>query len=48
FYGLPLNTGSVILERRPAPVPEMLHLASAEVVPFHAGEDLRWSLVGGA
>jgi dihydroorotase len=48
FYGLPLNPGSVTLERRPAPVPAILRLASTEVVPFHAGEDLRWSLIGGA
>jgi dihydroorotase len=45
FYGLPLNSGSVTLERRTAPVPEMLKLAAADLVPFHAGEDLGWSLV---
>jgi dihydroorotase len=45
FYGLPLNTGTVTLERRTAPVPEVLRLAAADLVPFHAGEDLAWSLV---
>lgn len=45
FYGLPLNTGTVTLERRTVPVPEMLNLAAADLVPFHAGEDLGWSLV---
>ncbi len=45
FYGLPLNSGTVTLERRTAPVPEMLNLAAADLVPFHAGEDLGWSLV---
>lgn len=44
FYGLPLNSGSVTLERRPAPVPEVLRLEAADLVPFHAGEDLGWSL----
>ena len=45
FYGLPLNTGTVTLERRTAPVPEVLKLAAADLVPFHAGEELGWSLV---
>jgi dihydroorotase len=45
FYGLPLNTGTVTLERRTSPVPEQLRLAAADLVPFHAGEDLGWSLV---
>ena len=46
FYGLPLNEGSVTLERRETAVPEKLKLASADLVPFHAGETLRWSLTG--
>ena len=45
FYGLPLNTGTVTLERRTVPVPEVLKLAAADLVPFHAGEELGWSLV---
>ncbi len=45
FYGLPLNTGTVTLERRTRPVPEVLKLAAADLVPFHAGEELGWSLV---
>jgi dihydroorotase len=40
FYGLPLNEGTVILERAPTPVPE----AVDGLVPFHAGETLRWRL----
>jgi dihydroorotase len=35
----------VTLERRTAPVPEVLRLEAADLVPFHAGEDLGWSLV---
>ena len=45
FYGLPLTTGTVTLERRTVPVPEVLKLAAADLVPFHAGEELGWSLV---
>ena len=40
FYGLPLNEGKVILERKEVSVPEEI----AGIVPFHAGETLRWSL----
>ena len=41
FYGLPLNEGSVTLERSEQQVPEKI----GELVPFHAGETLRWKLV---
>ena len=41
FYGLPLNTGTVTLERGGTPVPDKI----GEVVPFHAGETLGWRLV---
>ena len=40
FYGLPLNEGSVILERFGHQVPERF----GELVPFHAGETLRWRI----
>ena len=40
FYGLPLNTGTITLARAEAEVPSEL----AGVVPFHAGERLRWRL----
>ena len=42
FYGLPLNEGSVTLERVAAEVPREI----AGLVPFHAGETLRWRLAG--
>jgi dihydroorotase len=42
FYGLPLNEGSVTLERSDLAVPEMI----GGLVPFHAGETLRWRLAG--
>src|SRR5207237_2395406 len=41
FYGLPLNEGSAILEKVDAEVPEEID----GIVPFHAGETLRWRLV---
>ena len=42
FYGLPLNDGTVTLERGPVEVPPEI----AGVVPFHAGETLGWRFVG--
>lgn len=43
FYGLPLNEGTVTLERVEQIVPDEI----AGLVPFHAGETLRWRLAGG-
>ena len=40
FYGLPLNDGTITLERAEVEVPPEI----AGVVPFHAGERLRWRL----
>jgi len=40
FYGLPLNTGTVTLTRADSPVPDRID----GLVPFHAGETLRWRL----
>jgi dihydroorotase len=42
FYGLPLNEGTVTLERAPVEVPPEI----AGVVPFHAGETLGWRFCG--
>jgi dihydroorotase len=42
FYGLPLNGGTVTLERADVQVPD----ETGGVVPFHAGETLRWKFVG--
>ena len=44
FYGLPLNEERIILERTDVVVPELLALVGLNVVPFHAGETLRWRL----
>ncbi|MEY4359961.1 MAG: dihydroorotase, partial [Cyanobacteriota bacterium] len=54
FYGLPLNSGSVTLERRALNpdepgLPAILELANgteepSRLVPFHAGEQLSWHI----
>jgi dihydroorotase len=46
FYGLPLNEGTVTLERAEVKVPESLPARGSSLVPFHAGETLRWRFVG--
>jgi dihydroorotase len=47
FYGLALNEERVVLERETVNVPENLPAAGSFLVPFHAGETLRWRLAGG-
>jgi dihydroorotase len=42
FYGLPLNDGTVTLEKSGHAVPDKIE----GLVPFHAGETLRWKFVG--
>ena len=42
FYGLPLNEGTVTLERSDSVVPDEI----GGVVPFRACETLRWRLAG--
>ncbi|MFN3943372.1 MAG: dihydroorotase [Allosphingosinicella sp.] len=44
FYGLPLNEGWVTLERAEVEVEASLPAAGTTLVPFHAGETLRWKL----
>jgi dihydroorotase len=48
FYGLPLNDGTIVLERVEVEVPNSLPGAGTPIVPFHAGETLRWRFVSGA
>lgn len=47
FYGLPLNEGTVTLERSEVTVPEVIDANGTPIVPFHAGETLGWRLVEG-
>lgn len=42
FYGLPLNEGTVTLERAPVEVPEELELAGSTIVPWHGGQTIGW------
>jgi dihydroorotase len=42
FYGLPVNEDTVTLERAEIQVPDEIE----GIVPFQAGETLRWKLVG--
>jgi dihydroorotase len=44
FYGLPLNEGTVTLKRVETAVPDVMGEGALAVVPFHAGESLRWRL----
>jgi dihydroorotase len=46
FYGLPLNDGTVTLERATVEVPATIPAGEGAVVPFLAGETLRWRLRG--
>lgn len=46
FYGLPVNEGSITLKRADNPVPATLGEGETCVVPYHAGETLRWTLEG--
>ena len=43
FYGLPLNEGTVTLERAPVDIPDALGIADIELVPFLAGTQLGWT-----
>ena len=45
FYGLPVNAGTVTLERAPWTIPESLPFPGDAIVPLGAGETLAWRLV---
>jgi dihydroorotase len=45
FYGLPLNEGTITLERTEWRVPERLKFGADELVPLRAGETVPWKLV---
>jgi dihydroorotase len=44
FYGLPVNAGSVTLEKVLVEVPATIDAKGTPIVPFHAGETLGWRL----
>ena len=45
FYGLPLNGGTITLERSGTNVAERLGEGATALVPFHAGQRLAWRVV---
>jgi dihydroorotase len=47
FYGLELNAGTITLEKSAVRVPDSIPAAGSGVIPFHAGETLRWRLAEG-
>jgi dihydroorotase len=46
FYGLPLNEGTVTLDRSASDAPDSLGMGDIELVPFLAGRELGWSFSG--
>ncbi|HEY9279451.1 MAG TPA: dihydroorotase [Eoetvoesiella sp.] len=45
FYGLPINVGSLTLQRTPYTVPNELPMGDSSLVPLAAGESLSWKVV---
>jgi dihydroorotase len=45
FYGLPRNTGTLVLARQAYRIPEGLPFEKTTIVPLAAGEDLAWKAV---
>lgn len=45
FYGLPLNSGTITLEKAPVEVPFSVDANGTPVAPFHAGETLVWKFL---
>jgi dihydroorotase len=45
FYALPVNGGTITLEKHDTPVPEEIHFGNDRLVPFRAGEIVRWRLI---
>ncbi len=46
FYGLPLNAGSIVLERTPWQAPSSFAAAGSRIVPFRAGAAIAWTYRG--
>jgi dihydroorotase len=46
FYGLPVNPGTITLEKASVEVPATIDAQGTAIVPFHAGEVLGWRLAG--
>ena len=48
FYGLPLNEEKVTLEPIETKVPDYIDIPTGRLVPFHAGEKLKWRFKAGS
>ena len=46
FYGLPVNKEKITLTRKEQTVPERMTLSETDIIPFHAGETLGWTIKG--
>ncbi len=46
FYGLAKNKRKIVLERRDVAVPKSIDIVDTHIVPFHAGETLKWKFCG--
>ncbi|NLR71111.1 dihydroorotase [Novosphingobium sp. ERN07] len=44
FYRMPVNEGTITLEKAPVEVPEVVDCNGTMIVPFHAGETLNWRI----
>ncbi|WP_427452082.1 dihydroorotase [Litorimonas sp. WD9-15] len=44
FYGLPVNEETMTLTKQDHVVPERMTLSETDIIPFHAGETLGWSV----
>lgn len=42
FYGLPRNTGRIVLERKPWQLPDRIQLGGDDLIPLRAGATLNW------
>ncbi|MEI7932296.1 MAG: dihydroorotase [Alphaproteobacteria bacterium] len=45
FYGLPLNAGTITLQRKTFAARERFSAGADDLVPFHAGQNLAWRFV---
>ncbi len=46
FYGMAVNKEKITLKREKTIVPERLNAAGTQIMPYHAGETLRWRYNG--
>jgi dihydroorotase len=44
FYGLPRNSGTITLEKRPLTVESQLEYGEQTLIPLFAGESLEWGV----